>query len=586
MSHFSVEQFRKRFPLFDESNPNRNVVYFDNAATTQKFASVIEAMDQFYKQYNANVHRGSHRLSSIATERYEQARERVRSFINAKYQQEIIWTKGTTEALNLLAATIGEQRVSTGDDIVISAAEHHANLVCWQQLAKRKKANLVVLPLSSNGTIDVEQGRRLITSRCKILAIAHVSNVVGKYNDISALIGLARGVGANVIIDGAQSIAHFNIDVQALDCDFFVFSGHKVYAPTGIGVLYGKKALLEAMPAYHYGGEMIKHVSFEETIINDLPHKYEAGTPNIAGVIGLDAAISELSSQSSLASWENDLLNYAYQQLITIPKVKLLFQGCPDIGLFSFTVDGLHHQDVASYLDSHHIAVRAGHHCAMPLLASLGLQGSVRMSLAPYNTKAEVDYVISHLRQCIIEMTNGDTSQNVKISQNSTLPTSQNHAVKQQVSIADEIQQISAPQQVDALNTLPSAEQVIAQFETCKGWDQRHRQIMLLSKQLPRLDKSARNDDLLISGCESKAWLQQEQHDGKYYYRGDSDARLIRGLMVVIFSLFQGKPVAQVSTDDVSSYFQQLGLLQHLSPSRGNGVRAIVDRIFSLQQGG
>lgn len=559
MTIFSVSEFRKLFPILQTAINDHKLVYLDNAATTQKPASVINASQQFYCNSNANVHRGAHQLSARATEKFERVRQQVRGFINANLVEQIIWTKGSTDSINLVAQSYGMNFIDANDEIVISAAEHHANIVPWQHVCQVKGAKLVVLPLDNEGRIDLIQAQDLITHKCKLLAINHISNVLGKLNPIKQLIALAKQQGAITLIDGAQAIAHYRIDVQALDCDFYVFSAHKMYGPTGLGVLYGKKHLLETMPPYQLGGEMIKHVSFKKTTYNHLPFKFEAGTPNIVGVIGFGAAIDLLLSYKSkgMNDYESMLTTYLYEALLAFPNVEFLVDGKPDIGVFSFTLRGVHHQDVASFMDSQGIALRSGHHCAMPLLASFNVEGTVRASLAHYNTKSEIDFFIKQLGQtCTLDDTPSKLSETV-INRKPDTELTKNQSTNQI--------------------------ELLALFERANSWDLKHRQIMLLSKQLKRLDKSQRTDESLISGCESKAWLIAKQsHGNQLQFSADSDAKVIRGLMVVILAVYQNKTAQQILNIDIEGYFSDLGLIQHLSPSRGNGVRAIVERIKDI----
>ncbi|TRX56548.1 SufS family cysteine desulfurase [Thalassomonas sp. M1454] len=554
MNTFSETEFRRKFPILQKLNKDSGLIYFDNAATTQKYKAVIKTSQNFYQESNANVHRGSHFLSAKATESFEIVRLQVQKLINAKSAKEIIWTKGTTEAINLVAQCFGLTNLSAGDEIVVSQAEHHANIVPWQNLANQIGVVIKVLPLDKCGRIDLVQAQRIISSKCKLLAINHISNVIGKINPIEQLIALAKGVGAKTLIDGAQSIAHTIIDVQALDCDFYVFSAHKMYGPTGIGVLFGKQELLEKMPPYQFGGEMIKKVSFTGTTYNTLPHKFEAGTPNIVGVVGLGSCL-ELFSPSFLTpmtEYEQRLCQYAYQGLTTIPGLEFLVEQQPDIPLFSFTINDLHHHDVATFLDSKGIAVRSGHHCAMPLMDLFKLDGSVRVSLAPYNTFAEIDELIKQLKLLVQGDETDQTSTSIKPS-------------------------------LESINT-PDQTQIINLFNKANSWDLKHRQIMLLAKQLPRIDKQQRTDDDLINGCESNSWLQVslDLTTKQLSFMADSDAKVIRGLMVIILSAYQHKTAEQIIAFDISNFFSQLGLMQHLSPSRGNGVRAIVERIEQL----
>ncbi|MDG1732964.1 MAG: SufS family cysteine desulfurase [Thalassotalea sp.] len=554
MNTFSVAEFRRQFPILQKLNKDSGLIYFDNAATTQKYKAVIKTSQNFYQESNANVHRGSHFLSAKATKSFEIVRLQVQTLINASSEKEIIWTKGTTESINLVAQCYGLSNLKSGDEIVLSQAEHHANIVPWQNLASQTGAVIKVIPLDKCGRIDLVQAEQVITSKCKVLAVNHISNVIGKLNPIKELIALAKNVGAKTLIDGAQSIAHSSIDVKALDCDFYVFSAHKMYGPTGVGVLYGKEQLLEQMPPYQFGGEMIKKVSFTGTTYNSLPHKFEAGTPNIVGVVGLGACLELFSKSllSDLQAYELSLCEYTYLALSKVLGLKFLVDQQPDIPLFSFTIENVHHHDVATFLDSKGIAVRSGHHCAMPLMELFDLDGSVRVSLAPYNTFAEVDELIKQLQQFSL----GENTEKLPVS---TQPSADN------------------------LTTI-NQDEILNLFSNAKSWDLKHRQIMLLAKELPRIDKQLRSDNDLVNGCESSAWLKVSINETSHQlsFVADSDAKVIRGLMVIILSVYQHKTAEQIIAFDINAYFSQLGLMQHLSPSRGNGIKAIVERIEQL----
>lgn len=533
------------FPILKEKVNGKPLIYFDNAATTQKPEVVIDSLTQYYQTSNANVHRAAHHLSSKATLLFEQSREKVMSFINASNSKEVIWTKGTTESINLVASTWGEQHISSGDEIILSHAEHHANIVPWQQLAVRKGAIIKVAQLDAQGRIDVEHFKSLLSSKTQLVSLHHISNVIGKVNHIEHFIKLAKTVGACVLVDAAQSIANFPVDVQQLNCDFLVFSAHKMYGPTGLGVLYGKKDLLEAMPPYQTGGEMIKKVSFvSETTFNELPYKFEAGTPNIAAVIAFIKAIDFIIAHklNQPSQKKNELVNYCYQQLSAVTKLTFVVDEQPDIAIFSFNIEGIHPQDLGSYLDANGVAVRVGHHCAMPLMESLKQSGCIRISLAAYNTKQEVDQVVTLIR------TFDENTEQYEISNEENL---KNNAV----------------------------EELVQKFSLVKGWDAKHRQIMLLGK-IKSTDTAIRIDSNLVQGCESKAWLKLESDkDGQFIINADSDAKIIRGLLYIVKLAFNGKTAEQINRFDIDDYFEQLGLIQHLSPSRGNGLLAIVKAI-------
>ncbi|MCP4321802.1 MAG: SufS family cysteine desulfurase [Psychromonas sp.] len=400
--HFSVNELRDQFPILEQQVNGHPLIYLDNAATTQKPIAVVEAMTHFYLNDNANVHRASHQLSGRATTSFENARETVKSFINAKSSKEIIWTKGTTEGFNLLTNVFTKQ-LSAGDEVIISTLEHHANIVPWQMLVESIGIVLKVIPLNSDNCLDMDAFQILLTNKTKFVSIAHISNALGIINPIEGIISLAHQVDAKVIIDGAQAIAHIDIDVQALDCDYYLFSGHKLFAPTGIGVLYGKQELLEALPPWQGGGEMIKSVSFSETTYNELPFKFEAGTPNIGGAIGLAAAIDFLSAydRKMVTLHEQMLLAVAESALLKIPEVSVFSAGIAKSGAISFAVEDEHHSDIAMLLDAQGIAVRSGSHCAMPLLSALNCTGTVRISFSLYNTIAEVNIFIQALKDVI-----------------------------------------------------------------------------------------------------------------------------------------------------------------------------------------
>jgi cysteine desulfurase/selenocysteine lyase len=390
---------RAQFPALDQRVYGHPLVYLDNAATTQKPISVLEAMDEFYKHNNANVHRGVHALSMRADKAYEAARSKVASFIHAKSTDEIIFTRGTTESINLVAQSLGEIHIHAGDEILVSGMEHHANIVPWQMLCERKGAFLKVIPVLDNGTLDMALFQSLLNEKTKLVAISHISNVLGTINPIKEIIEAAHAMGAPVLIDAAQSVHHLPLDVQALDCDFLVFSGHKMYGPTGIGVLYGKKSWLKAMPPYQGGGNMISEVRFEKTTYNDLPFKFEAGTPNIAGVIGLGAAIDFIHGVGfeALHAYESSLSDYLIRSLKSVPGLRLYGEADHRIGVASFTLDGIHAHDIATILDRQGVAIRAGHHCAMPLMERFSVAATARASLALYNTQDEIDHLLTAL---------------------------------------------------------------------------------------------------------------------------------------------------------------------------------------------
>jgi len=398
-----VEKIRREFPIFDQQVNGRDLVYFDNAATSQKPNVVINALIDYYKGYNANIHRGIHTLAEKATKAYEATRHTAQKFIGAKSEQEIIFTRGVTESINLVASAYGRAFIKEGDEIIISGLEHHSNIVPWQFVCEEKKAKLNVIPVSDQGELDIEAFKKLLSSKTKIVSVNHASNSLGTINPVKEIIRLAHEVGAVVLIDGAQAGAHLEIDVQELNCDFYCLSAHKMYGPTGTGLLYGKKELLEKMPPYQGGGEMISNVTFEKTTYNDLPYKFEAGTPNIGDVIAFKYAmdfIQELGKKN-IAAHEHELLVYATEKVSALKSVKLIGTAKDKVGVLSFAVEGIHHFDIGQMLDARGIAVRTGHHCTQPLMEQYCIEGTVRASFAVYNTKKEIDQLVEGLDRVI-----------------------------------------------------------------------------------------------------------------------------------------------------------------------------------------
>lgn len=406
-NNLDVYAIRKHFPILNREVKGRPLVYFDNAATTQKPQAVIDSLVNYYSGYNANIHRGIHSLAEEATAAYEATRDTVQAFLNAASREQIIFTKGTTESINLVAQTWGRQNISTGDEIIISAMEHHSNIVPWYILCEEKHAVLKIVPVDDDGQLIMGEFKKLLNNKTKFVSIVHASNALGTINPVKEIIRLAHEVGAKVLIDGAQSSVHLDIDVEELDCDFFAFSSHKVYGPTGVGVLYGKTELLQSMPVYQGGGEMIKDVSFEKIIYNDLPYKYEAGTPNIADTIALKSALDfvEQTGKGNIRKHENELLNYATSLLEEIPGLKIIGRAKEKVSVISFIVDKIHPQDLGILLDNKGIAVRTGHHCAQPLMDRFCIPGTTRASFAMYNTKEEIDVFIEGLQKAIKMLT-------------------------------------------------------------------------------------------------------------------------------------------------------------------------------------
>lgn len=402
-TRFDVEEIRRQFPALNRQVKGKSLVYLDNAATTQKPQVVIDALMDYYTGYNANIHRGIHTLAEEATAAFESTRDVARDFINAPSREEIIFTGGTTEGINLVAQSWGRANLNPGDEIIISSMEHHSNIVPWHIIAKETGAVIRVIPINANGEIILEEYQKLLSPKTKMVAVVHVSNALGTINPVKTIIEKAHKVGALVLIDGAQSTVHLDIDVQELDCDFFSFSSHKIYGPTGVGILFGKKDLLEAMPVYQGGGEMIKEVNFETVTYNELPYKFEAGTPNIADVVAFKAAMefTKEIGKENIRRHENELLQYATELLETIPGLRIIGTAANKISVISFVIDKIHPQDLGILLDNDGIAVRTGNHCAQPLMECYSIPGTTRASFAMYNTKEEVDRLVAGLKKAV-----------------------------------------------------------------------------------------------------------------------------------------------------------------------------------------
>lgn len=398
-----VERIRADFPVLEQKISGHQLVYLDNGASTQKPSQVIDVIKEFYENDNSNVHRGIHTLSQRATDRFEAARKTVQHFINAESEAEIIFTRGTTEAINLVAQSFVRDSFEAGDEILISAMEHHSNIVPWQMLEQQIGVKLKVIPINQEGELIYDEFEKLLSEKTKLLAITQLSNALGTITPLKKMIDAAHACGAKVLVDGAQAIAHAEVDVRALDCDFYAFSGHKIFSPTGIGVLYGKRALLDAMPPYQGGGDMIKVVSFSGTEFNELPYKFEAGTPNIAGAIGLAAGLDYVSEigVKAIAEYEHELLEYATKKLLKIDGLRIIGTAAEKASILSFEIDGVHASDLGTLLDSQGVAIRVGHHCAMPVMEFFGVSATTRASLAFYNNKADIDALVTAINRAV-----------------------------------------------------------------------------------------------------------------------------------------------------------------------------------------
>jgi cysteine desulfurase/selenocysteine lyase len=399
----NVEEIRKDFPILHRQVNGKPLVYFDNGATSQKPQQVIDVINRYYQHENSNIHRGIHTLSQEATDAYEKARTTVQQFINAKHHHEVIFTSGTTGSINLVASSFGKKHIHAGDEIIISTMEHHSNIVPWQMICEEKGAILKVIPISDKGELLMDEFEKLLSSKTKLVSITHVSNTLGTINPVKEIIKLAKAVGAAILIDGAQAVPHTKVDVQALDCDFYAFSAHKMFGPTGVGILYGKEAILNDLPPYQGGGDMIKTVTFEKTTYNELPHKFEAGTPNIVGGLGLAAAIDYMNNIgiANIEAYEHELLSYATEKIKQIEGVRIIGEASNKASVLSFLVDGTHPSDIGMIIDKLGIAIRTGHHCTEPLMNRFDIPGTARASFAFYNTKEEIDTFILALERAL-----------------------------------------------------------------------------------------------------------------------------------------------------------------------------------------
>ncbi len=546
----SFTSLRHLFPIFQNANSDPNWIYFDSAATSQKPSQVIETINQYYCAENANVHRASHHLAAKTTGKFEQARANVQKFVNARHAHEIIWTKGATESINLVANALQKSVFKAGDRILLSQSEHHANIVPWIEVAKECELHIDVIPLNSSGALDLDKGLELITPDTTLLSIGHVSNALGNVNPLQPLLAKARANNALTLIDGCQAAAHLSIDVQELDCDFYVFSGHKMFAPTGIGALYGKTKLLEQLQPYQFGGEMIEKVSFQNVSYQHPPFKFEAGTPNISGVLGMNSAVSFIQdNRQKIAEIETQLHQYLVKKISAIPGIKLFGDQSSSIATLSFTVDGINNQDLGFLLNEQQIAVRVGHHCAMPLMQALGVDGTIRVSLACYNEIDEVDRFVIALKLAMEKLSTGVLSD---VNCTHSMP--------------------------DSKPDTPLAEKV----KTARGWDNIYRQVMLAGKQQGILSEEQRIPDNEVFGCESQVWIKLSLSDEKFKANYYSPSKIVRGLLAVMLEPVQNADLKEVEQYDNRTYFASLGLDRHLSQSRGNGLNAVMDKIRQL----
>ena len=564
---YDVQRIRADFPILKQKVHGKPLVYLDNAASTQKPRVVIDALRHYYESDHANVHRAVHTLSERATEAYEEARLRAQRFIGASCLREVIFTRGATEAINLVAQTFGRMQVHPGDEIVLTAMEHHSNIVPWQMLCQEKGAALRVVPVNDAGELDMDAFGRLLSPATRVVAVAHVSNALGTINPVRRIVQLAHEHGAAVLIDGAQAVPHLRVDVRALDCDFYVFSGHKVYGPTGIGILYGKPEHLELMPPYQTGGDMISHVSFERTMWNELPYKFEAGTPNIAGAVGLGAALEyvEEVGRDAIAEHEQRLLEHATERLSAIAGLRLIGTAREKASVLSFAIDDppLSALDVGTQLDLQGIAVRTGHHCCQPLMERYGIPGTARASLALYNTREEIDALADALERIIAS------------------------ARPRPIAVGSVRAEPAYPAAV-AASPQEAAAALAEDFDFMDDWADKYNYLIDLGRTLPPLPDEFRTEANRVHGCQSTVFLHARKKPGTadvMEFLADSDADIVRGLLALLERVYSGRRAAAVVEFDTPAFWRRLGLDQNLTTGRRNGLGAMVERLQAFAAG-
>ena len=542
---FASDIFKNHFALFSQPE-NKALVYLDNAATTQRPECVVEAVANFYRHSNANTHRSSHRLARSATEMVERTRKKAADFLQAALPEEVIFCRGATEGLNLLAHSLCAE-LAVGDEIILSTAEHHANLVPWQMAAERHGLSLVFLPVKTGSQTepDIDQLETVLTEKTRIVAITAGSNAQGFAVDIQRVASQLQGKAIHLVADAAQLAAHRAIDVQVLDCDFLVCSAHKFYGPTGIGLLYGRKALLEKLPPWQGGGEMIREVTLFHSDYAETPHRFETGTSPLSAIAGLEACLDFLCQQDrkGMLQYEQSLTNYLHQQLAAIETIQLLSQAENNLGMAVFVPDKqarFSAADLAHWLDEHDIAVRVGHHCAMPLVDQLGVGATLRASIAAYNSEADIDALVAAIRS----MPDASSEEQVFIPVN-------------------EIEHLS-----------------LEELASEQSWQQRYRQLMQWGNVI-QAKPALRQDQFLVRGCESAAWLDCQQVEDRYFFQVDSDSRIVKGLAALLLVLVNGKTQAEIEELDFSRVFSRMQMDKHLSPSRSNGFYALVKQALS-----
>jgi cysteine desulfurase/selenocysteine lyase len=577
-----ARRVRDDFPILRQKVHGKPLVYLDNAATTQKPLAVLDALRRYYVADNANIHRAVHQLSERATRDYEAARDTVQRFLGAADRREVLFVRGATEGVNLVAQSWGRANLRPGDEIVLTEMEHHSNIVPWQLACELTGAVIRVVPVNDAGELVLEEYEKLLTPRTKLVSVVHLSNSLGTINPVERIIEAAHARGARVLLDAAQSASHLPLDVRELGCDFLVFSGHKVYGPTGVGVLYGKAELLEAMPPWQGGGDMIHSVSFARTTYADLPNKFEAGTPNIAGVVGLAAALDYLQALGleQAAAHEDALLRRATEQLAQVPGVRVVGTAAHKAAVLSFLVDEprLSPLDVGSRLDLEGIAVRTGHHCCQPLMDRFGISGTARASFAVYNTAAEVDAFVGALGQIVQDARR--RSKPLAVAEKQDCPGEAELCHSSHGTCPPKLEVAYPPAAAATPNE--AAEEIAEVFEFLDSWDDKYQYLVEMGEKLRPMPDEMKTECTRVHGCQSTVYLAAREKPGArgvLEFLADSDAQVVRGLIGLLAHVFSGQKAENILRFDVEGFFRRLGLDQYLSLNRRNGLAAMVQRI-------
>ena len=563
-----LKSIRQDFPILHTEMNGKPLIYFDNGATTQKPRQVIEAITKYYEQDNANIHRGLYELSQRATDRYEAARARVAKFLGAARPEECIFVRGTTEAINLVASSWGKLSLGPEDEVIVSGLEHHSNIVPWQMACAAAGAELKVWYGDPDGCLQLDELQRLISDRTRMIAVQHVSNALGTIHDVAGLTKLARHVGAKVLVDGAQWVGHQPTDVSQLGCDFYVFSGHKLFGPTGIGVLWGRKELLESMPPYQGGGDMIETVAFDKTTYAELPNRFEAGTPDMAGAIGLAAAIEYIEGIGfdKIAAWELHLLELATERLESVPGLRIIGKSHEKAAVLSFVLESpsIAPMDIANHLANAGIAIRTGHHCCMPLMGQMEVTGTSRVSMAFYNTEEEIETLQASLMELVES----------RKSQKSTLPAPQD---------GTEIQFGSS----EFGSVVEAAEELEEEFLDFDDAESKTELLMEFGQSVPDHFEALKKISKAVPGCMSEVYLvgRPAPSDAtRFEFAADSNAGIVRGLIAVLQQLFSGQQVEEVLNYDLEGFFRRIGLHQFVSTQRRSGLEGMIRRIRTLAE--